>query len=175
MDLTLDQLKKAYPELVKDIETSAEQKGFAEGKQKGYEEGIAAGSKAERERIQTVEAQALPGHEKLISELKYDGITTGPEAAVQVLAAEKSLITTKHKDLTVEKTVVVPIAEPKNPPSADTSKEDETLPFEERIKAHWDKHPETRAEFAGDYESYKAYKEAEDKGLVKIYKGKGGN
>jgi signal peptide peptidase SppA len=54
-------------------------------------EGIAAGATAERERIQAVEAQALPGHSALIASLKFDGKTTGHDAAVAVLAAERKL------------------------------------------------------------------------------------
>ncbi len=57
--------------------------------QAAYERGKADGATAERERIKAVEAQAVPGHEALIAELKFDGKTTGPEAAVKVLAAEK--------------------------------------------------------------------------------------
>ena len=53
-------------------------------------EGREAGATAERERIQAVEAQSMPGHEALIATLKFDGKTSGPEAAVQVLAAEKA-------------------------------------------------------------------------------------
>lgn len=53
-------------------------------------EGKQIGATAERERIQAVEAQAMPGHEALIATLKFDGKTSGPEAAVQVLAAEKA-------------------------------------------------------------------------------------
>lgn len=53
-------------------------------------EGKALGAVAERERIQSVEAQAMSGHEALIASLKFDGKTTGPEAAVQVLSAERS-------------------------------------------------------------------------------------
>jgi hypothetical protein len=34
----------------------------------------------------------MPGHEKLIDALAFDGKTTGPEAAVQVLAAERSKV-----------------------------------------------------------------------------------
>ena len=37
-----------------------------------------------------MEAQALPGHEALIAQFKADGKTTGPEAAVAVLAAERA-------------------------------------------------------------------------------------
>lgn len=51
--------------------------------------GEAAGAAAERTRIQAVEAQSMPGHESLIAALKFDGKTTGPEAAMQVLSAEK--------------------------------------------------------------------------------------
>lgn len=54
------------------------------------DEGREAGATAERERIQAVEAQSMPGHEALIATLKFDGKTSGPEAAVQVLAAEKA-------------------------------------------------------------------------------------
>lgn len=53
-------------------------------------EGKELGATAERERIQSVEAQSMPGHEQLIATLKFDGKTSGPEAAVQVLAAEKA-------------------------------------------------------------------------------------
>ena len=47
--------------------------------------------------------------------------------------------------------------------------------FEERIKAKWKSEPATRAEFNGNYESYAAYTEAEEKRLLKNHKGKGGN
>ncbi|NCC41461.1 MAG: S49 family peptidase [Gammaproteobacteria bacterium] len=52
---------------------------------------LAEGAQTERARIQGVRAQAIPGHEALIERLAFDGATTGPEAAVQVLAAEKAL------------------------------------------------------------------------------------
>lgn len=54
-------------------------------------EARAEGAVAERERIQSVRAQHIPGHEALIEQLAFDGKTTGPEAAVAVLAAEKAL------------------------------------------------------------------------------------
>jgi hypothetical protein len=58
-------------------------------KAKRFDEGFKAGAKAERERIQAVEAQFLPGHEDLIVKLAFDGKTTGEQAAIQVLAAER--------------------------------------------------------------------------------------
>jgi len=62
-----------------------------EGRQVGLAEGMATGAAAERQRIQDVQAQALPGHEALIQALAYDGKTSGAEAAIQVINAEKAL------------------------------------------------------------------------------------
>lgn len=50
----------------------------------------AEGASAERARIQAIEAQAVPGHEALIAALKFDGKSTAGDAAMAVLAAEKS-------------------------------------------------------------------------------------
>lgn len=50
---------------------------------------LAEGAANERARIQAVEAQAIPGHEALITALKFDGKSTGGDAAMAVLAAEK--------------------------------------------------------------------------------------
>lgn len=50
----------------------------------------AAGAAAERQRIADVRAQSLTGHEALIETLAADGKTTGPEAAMAVLAVERT-------------------------------------------------------------------------------------
>lgn len=47
------------------------------------------GAARERQRISDVRAQCLPGHQALIEQLAFDGKTTGPEAAMAVLAAER--------------------------------------------------------------------------------------
>lgn len=57
------------------------------------DEFTAAGASAERARIQAVRGQVLAGHEALIETLAFDGLTTGPEAAAAVLAAERELRT----------------------------------------------------------------------------------
>jgi hypothetical protein len=51
----------------------------------------AEGAISERDRIAAVRAQAMPGHEALIEQLAADGRTTGPEAAVAVVAAEREI------------------------------------------------------------------------------------
>ncbi|WP_127804136.1 S49 family peptidase [Hydrogenophaga sp. NH-16] len=50
----------------------------------------AAGAKAEQDRVAAVRAQSMKGHEALIERLAADGKTTGPEAAMAVLAAERA-------------------------------------------------------------------------------------
>jgi len=65
-----------------------------------FDAGFKAGAEAERKRIQSVEEQALPGHEDLVAKLKYDGHTTGEQAAVQVLAAERERRATEQQDAT---------------------------------------------------------------------------
>jgi signal peptide peptidase SppA len=73
-DMDVQKLKAEHPQVAEAL--------IAEGRQTGAE--------AERQRIQDVEAQSMPGHEALIASLKFDGKTSGPEAAVKVLQAEKA-------------------------------------------------------------------------------------
>jgi len=99
--LTMDDLKSLNASLVEALIAEGRQAGSTEGTEqanadgeaKGYahglEEGIKKGAEQERARIQDVEGQALPGHEKLIDSLKWDGQTTGAQAAIRVLQAEK--------------------------------------------------------------------------------------
>lgn len=54
------------------------------------EELRAEGAASERDRIQAIEGQAIPGHEKLIATLKFDGKSTAGDAAMAVVAAEKA-------------------------------------------------------------------------------------
>jgi signal peptide peptidase SppA len=138
----------------------------SEGFTRGRDDGFAAGARAERERIQSVEAQALPGHEKLIATLKLDGKTTGAEAAVQILAAEKA----KNRGTLAALAADAPLPAPHAPaPSViAAAPEDSNQPIEQRCKAKWDKNAELRAEFMGGFESYLAYAKADEAGKVRI-------
>lgn len=101
--MDINDFKAKYPDLYKTIFdegrlagsaggfAKGEETGLKKGKSEGRKEGLADGAQAERERIQSVEAQLIPGHEKLIQALKFDGETTGEQAAVQILQAEKAL------------------------------------------------------------------------------------
>lgn len=81
MDLAT--LKAEYPELVQAIHEEAYAAGLAEG--------TTAGAAAELERIKSVKAQAMPGHEAKIEELMFDGTSTAAAAALAIVAEEKRL------------------------------------------------------------------------------------
>lgn len=96
--ITKEEFSLAYPELFASIEKEAFEKGVSEGMEKGK----LSGAGSERERIKSVEDQLIPGHEALIISLKYDGKTTGPEAAVLVLKKEKELMASRHSDMVAD-------------------------------------------------------------------------
>ena len=60
------------------------------------------GAAAERQRVADVRAQSLAGHEALIEQLVADGKTTGPEAAVAVLQAERALSAQRLADIAAD-------------------------------------------------------------------------
>ena len=149
--ITLDYLKANHADLVAAIRTDA----------------ITAGATAERERIQSVMGQSLPGHEALIKTLAFDGKTTGPEAAVAVLGAEKSA---RQGTLTQIRTEgPKPLPQPTGPETAAL----DNLPVEERCKAKWDQSAELRAEFSNKFGTFLAYEKAVESGTVRVLKGKG--
>lgn len=88
--MTKEQIQAQYPEVYNSI--------VDEGKAIGIEsmkDAIAAanvgGAKVERERIMSVKNQMIPGHEELINSLMFDGVTTGEQAAIKVIEAEKTI------------------------------------------------------------------------------------
>jgi ClpP class serine protease len=94
---------------------------------------LAEGAEAERARIQGVRAQAIPGHEALIERLAFDGKTTGPEAAVQILAAEKTL---RETQMAAQAAAPGPVAAVL-PPSADETAEAPAESAAVSILAHY--------------------------------------
>lgn len=55
-------------------------------------EALAEGAAQERARIQAVRAQCLPGHEALIETLAFDGSTTGEQAAMAIVTAQRDAL-----------------------------------------------------------------------------------
>lgn len=127
-----------------------------------FQEGVAAGSTAERERIKDVEAQTVRGHEALIQTLKFDGKTTGAEAAKQVLAAMNQ---SRAKALA---TLEGEAPEPVKPSTGTTqaAASDPNASVEDRAKALWDANAELRKEFAmGGYDAFLALAKRDPEGV----------
>lgn len=175
--MTLDEFKTRYPDIYNacydEGHKTGHAEGLAEGEASGIEKGRAEaaeqarveGAKAERDRIRAVESQLIPGHERLIQGLKWDGETTGEQAAVQILAAEKKLRQSVADQIDTDATDAVDHAAA---PEVETSaEENKNLPIEERAKAVWEKNADLRTEFSG-FESYLAYAKAVDSGRVRI-------
>lgn len=158
--VTKESFKEAYPGVFGEIHVEGYETGYAAGLSKGKEEGAGA----ERNRIKEVEAQCIVGHEALINELKFDGKTTGPEAALKVLGAEKKIRTDMAADITAD--AIKPVAQPPAPVGGDGV--DPNLPVEERAKAQWDRSPDLRAEFNNNFKSYLSFLKNEEMGNVRI-------
>lgn len=155
MEITLDLIRDKYSEIAKAL--------IEEGKKTGIDEGETAGAKKERARIKAVRGQLIPGHEKLVDGLMWDGETTGEQAAVKVLAAEKSL-----RQVTLDKQTMDAPKAVAQPANDDAGTIDPDLPIEEKCKATWKKDKELQAEFNGDFEAYQAAEKAMAAGLVKV-------
>lgn len=146
MAITREQLSAEAPQLLAEIQAEA--------------------AAAERARIQAVEGALIPGHEALIASMKFDGKTSGGDAALAVNAAERELRRKASAQIGAEAPHPVPQAAtpavdpPAKPPV------DPTLPLEERCKAAWEGDADLRAEF-GTLAAYTAYQRAHEAGRVR--------
>lgn len=150
---------------------SARANGQTEG-EKGKTDAVNAarleGGTSERERIRAVEGAVLPGHEALIATLKFDGKTTGPEAAAQVITAERAKLGKRADDLNADAAAATTtVTAPPAPAATTKPKVDPNLPVEDRCKAEWQGDRDLRAEF-GSVEDYIAYSKAKEGGQVKV-------
>lgn len=134
-------------------------------------EGRIQGAENERKRIQAVEEQNMPGHEALIAELKFDGTTSGPEAAVKVLAAEKQKNSNYLQNLKNDAPKPAPVSEAPAVTTSDKPKaavEDESdEETKARCEENWKNVPSLREEFI-NVDGYIAFEKANKKGLVRI-------
>jgi len=164
---TLEELQEKYPKIYQAVFDKGHAEGFEAGKKKagetvreeGIQEGITRGAETERERIRAVEAQLIPGHEDLIASLKFDGETTGEQAAVKVLQAEKTLRASVRQNMADDAPAPVPHASAPEAKSPKTPQE------------KWDTDESLRAEFA-DFDTWQAYENAMAKGRVKLLTGR---
>ncbi len=114
MNPTVESLKKDHPDVASAL--ILEGRGALDAAVIAAKaEGVLAGAKGERDRIQAVLEQKMPGHEKLVNDLAFDGKTTGPEAAVAVLKAEKAKTAARLTDIEADAAAVAaPAALPRD-------------------------------------------------------------
>jgi len=170
MPITREQLAAEAPELLAALVEEGRVAGFAAGKTEGAE--------AERKRIQEIEALAMPGHDALIAQIKFDGKTTAGEAAVQILAAEKQSRADMADRIKADAQAALPHSTPTmndDPDGGDEEDEDGDLEQQDEVEAGckktWKKDASIRAEF-GKFETYLAYERANARGAVRIRGGK---
>ena len=145
-----EQLAKDHPELFKAIR----------------DEGFTAGAAAELARIQAVHARSMRGHEALITTLMFDGKTTGPEAADQILTAERATLDRQRKSIAADVPAALPAAPSSTGEVPSTEASDDGLSVEERCKKDWDANAQIRGEFA-TLASYTAWARADATGRIK--------
>lgn len=84
--MDIETLKAEHPELVQAIAAEA-----TEGMQAAVDAARTEGATAERERIASVRATLIPGHEALVESLAMDGVSTAADAALAIVNAEKGI------------------------------------------------------------------------------------
>ncbi len=149
-DITAETLRADHPELYESIKSEAYNRGLKEGAEK------------ERSRIQAVKDQSMPGHEGMVEQLMFDGKTSGPEAAVQILAAEKK----KKKDHSASLESDSPDVLTDPVPAEETTEDVSHLPLEEQAKHNWENKKELHGEFSS-LEIYSAWFKADKEGRIK--------
>lgn len=136
-----------------------ENEGYEKGFEDGRKQSIDEGARAERQRILDVKAQSMPGHEALIEQFIADGKTTGPEAAVAVLQAEKANKATGLNTLHTEATPPIDLGTaPANEGSTNTEK---------TAQERWDASAELREEFHDNFGAFEAYEKSVAAGRVR--------
>lgn len=174
-EITRELIAEKYPAIADAFRKEGREAASAEhqaaldaAKKTAHDEGFAAGAAAERDRIKAVQDQSIPGHEALIERLKFDGKTTGPEAAVQVLAAEKSARGNALDQIRRE--AVEPVAPSTDTPTTKQDTKDDPRPIEEQCKEKWDSDPQLRSEFGDSFDRFLAYSKANADGRVRVFR-----
>ena len=153
MSITLDMVEKEAPDVAKAL------------MQKGRE--------LELERIKSVRMQSVVGHEEMVEKMMFDGVTTGEQAAVAILAVERRV---KEQALLDMKSDSINVGVPSAPESTSDERGVELMSSvdpsdDEAMKKAWASMKKSdRMDFNGDIEVYRAYLEAMDSGLVRYQK-----
>jgi len=165
-EITANYINTEFPDVAKAIIKEASE----DIKKTAFDEGVQSGIKSERDRILSIEAVSLPGHEDLVEEAKKDRSITAEKLALKIVAAEKqkgSSYIANTKKAEEEMPKIEPNVEAL---AAQKEEVDANLPLEQRAKSLWDQNSKLRSEFGDDFENYLAFAQAEEANQVKILK-----
>lgn len=165
-NMDLQTLREKHPDLVKELTGEVSGPLQDEARKAGYAEGVTAGAVAERQRIQAVEEQSLPGHDPLIREMKFDGKTSGPEAAVRVLQAERASGASRLGAIREDAKPLAAVASASAPVEKAAA-----LKTDEELAADWKAGVKQSADFV-DPKHYIAFVRAEAAGNIRILRSK---
>lgn len=125
-------------------------------------EGIIYGAALENERIRSIQALAVPGHEKIIDAAMADPKMSAAQLAIQIVQAEKAVGAQALKNAGTDAEASKKIPATSSEESSDKKKIDENLPLEEKCKAEWESSADLRREFSlGGLPAYIAFKKNE--------------
>ena len=91
--MDLEKLKTEHPDLVvaltAEIVAGLQPETLADARPDLVETLTATGAQRERDRIASVREQSIPGHEALVAQMELDGKSTGADAALAIVKAER--------------------------------------------------------------------------------------
>ncbi len=154
--LTAEAIRSDYPDVYKSLHEAS------------FQAGLEAGKKQEMERIKAVEEQLIPGHEALIDGMKFDGKTTGPEAAAAVVRAEKNLLSSKAKELEEDAEAPVEVSGEQGKTKKEFTKPSCEEDIRDQCKVKWEDNFEGVRNEHMSLESFTAFEVNNWKGRVKI-------
>ena len=168
--MDMKKLRAEHPEIVSELTREITEAVSTTVRTAAFEEGRAAGVASETQRITDIEANALPGHDALVAAMKADGKTTGAEAAVKILQAEKAKGATRLAAIREDAEVVALI--PSAPAPVAGPVDDGKPKTDAQYADIYAASPELQAEFL-TAEHYVAYSKAASSGRVKFLNRKG--
>lgn len=125
------------------------------------------GATAELDRIKAVHSKSMKGHEKLITNLMFDGKTTGDQAASAVLDAEKAAVNKTQADLDTDAAATADVTAAAAGEEQSNTQEQDGAFSEEKAEAAWEASKALQAEFKKK-EHYVACAKAEHNKTVKV-------
>ena len=138
------------------------------GSAQAIQEARETSAAAERARILGIHDVAIPGYEALANDAIATGKSPSDFAYGQALAQKKA--GSKHLAALAADDKALPVVVQDTAPTvAPVRAEDPNLPLEDRAKVAWECSSDLRAEFAGNFAPYLAFRRADEDGRVRRF------